>query len=47
MGDPNADSDNPILKEEQDAQVCLSNLHFVGQFLATWLFEFGVANISA
>lgn len=22
MGDPNADSDNPVLKEEQDAQVC-------------------------
>lgn len=21
MGDPNADSDNPVLKEEQDAQV--------------------------
>lgn len=21
MGDPNADSDNPLLKEEQDAQV--------------------------
>lgn len=22
MGDPNADSDNIVLKEEQDAQVC-------------------------
>ena len=26
MGDPNADSDNPVLKEEQDAQVCVSCL---------------------
>lgn len=24
MGDPDADSDNPVLKEEQDAQVCIS-----------------------
>lgn len=24
MGDPNADSDNPVLKEEQDAQVSIS-----------------------
>lgn len=24
MGDPNADSDNPVLKEEQDAQVFVS-----------------------
>lgn len=23
MGDPNADSDNPVLKEEQNAQVCV------------------------
>lgn len=22
MGDPEADSDNPVLKEEQEAQVC-------------------------
>lgn len=25
MGDPNADSDNPVLKEEQDAQVYVSD----------------------
>lgn len=25
MGDPNADSDNPVLKEEQDAQVYVSH----------------------
>lgn len=24
MGDPSADSDNPVLKEEQDAQVCVN-----------------------
>lgn len=24
MGDPNADTENPVLKEEQDAQVCAS-----------------------
>jgi hypothetical protein len=26
MGDPNADSENPVLKEEQDAQVFVSYL---------------------
>lgn len=31
MGDPNADSDNPVLKEEQDAQVY--KLHFYGYIL--------------
>lgn len=25
MGDPEADSDNPVLKEEQDAQVSIMN----------------------
>lgn len=25
MGDPNADADNPVLKEEQEAQVSISN----------------------
>lgn len=29
MGDPNADSENPVLKEEQDAQVLL---YFINQF---------------
>lgn len=29
MGDPNADSDNPVLKEEQDAQVRISYFYAV------------------
>lgn len=27
MGDPDADSENPVLKEEQDAQVLLYNIN--------------------
>jgi len=27
MGDPDADLDNPVLKEEQDAQVNISHFH--------------------
>jgi hypothetical protein len=29
MGDPNADSENPVLKEEQDAQVFVSYLYIL------------------
>lgn len=29
MGDPDADSDNPVLKEEQDAQVLLYLYHLI------------------
>jgi len=28
MGDPNNDAENPVLKEEQDAQVLLYNIFF-------------------
>lgn len=38
MGDPNADSDNPVLKEEQDAQVYVSDqlLNFFIRHCCGW-----------
>jgi len=38
MGDPNSDSENPVLKEEQDAQVLLYNINcfFFFQFILSF-----------
>jgi hypothetical protein len=40
MGDPNADQDHPILKHEQDAQVCSCGL-WCGVIVVFW----GLANV--
>lgn len=46
MGDPNADSDNPVLKEEQDAQVYVSDITFIIKHYCSWQsFPFNVSVI--